>query len=89
VIVRYTVEFDTKAAKEIRVLAQHQQGRIIAMAQALADNPRPTGCTKLAGESGLYRIRSGNYRIIYQIQDARLVITVVKVGHRRDVYRGV
>jgi len=55
--------------------------------QALADNPRPPGCVKLSGASGLWRIRAGVYRIIYQIQDERLLIAVMRVGHRRDVYR--
>ena len=84
----YTVVIDTKAAREIHALPQREQERIIARAEALADNPRPPGCVKLAGESNLWRIRSGVYRIIYQIKDNRLLITVVKVGHRRDVYRG-
>ena len=85
----YTVEIDTKAAREIRALPRHDQERIITKAMALADNPRPTGCVKLSGASGLWRIRSGIYRIIYQIQDTRRLILVVKVGHRRDVYRGL
>ena len=61
--------------------------RIVARIEALADNPRPPGGVRLSRPSGLWRIRSGVYRIIYQIQDARLLVTVVKVGHRRDVYR--
>lgn len=86
---RYTVDIDTKAAREIRALPRHEQSRIMAKAEALAGNPRPAGSVKLSGESGLWRIRSGVYRVIYQIQDARLLITVVKVGHRREVYRGM
>lgn len=62
--------------------------RIIAKIEALADDPRPSGCVKMAGELDPRRIHSGNYRILYQIQDRQLVIAVVKVGHRRDVYRG-
>ena len=85
----YTVEIDTKAAKEIRALPRQEQGRIIARIESLADLPRPSGCVKLAGASGLWRIRSGDYRIVYQIEDDRLLITVVKVGHRREVYRGM
>ena len=86
---QYTVEIDTKAAREIRALPRLEQSRIMVKAEALATNPRPPGSVKLAGESGLWRIRSGVYRIIYQIQNARLLITVVKVGHRREVYRGI
>jgi mRNA interferase RelE/StbE len=85
----YTVEIDTKAAREIRALPRQDQRRIIARAEALADNPRPPGCVKLSGPSNLWRIRVGVYRIIYQIQDDRLLVTVVRVGHRRDVYRDV
>jgi len=86
---RYTVDIDTKAAREIRALPRRQQARVMAKADALANNPRPAGCVKLAGPSGLWRIRSGDYRIIYQIQDDRVVVTVVKVAHRREVYRGL
>ncbi|MCE9589917.1 MAG: type II toxin-antitoxin system RelE/ParE family toxin [Planctomycetes bacterium] len=86
---RYAVVIDTKAAREIEALPRQDQRRIISKIEALANNPRPSGCVRLAGESGLWRCRSGVYRIIYQIQDARLLIVVVKVGHRRDVYRGI
>ena len=85
----YTVDIGTKAAREIRALPRLEQARIMAKIEALADDPRPPNCVKLSGESGLWRIRSGNYRIIYQIQDARLLIVIVKVGHRREVYRGM
>jgi mRNA interferase RelE/StbE len=74
---RYTVEIDTKAAREIRALPKAEQRRIIAKIEALADNPRPSGGIKLSGASGFWRIRSEVYRIIYQIQDTRLLITVV------------
>ncbi len=84
----YRVEIDAKAAREIRAVPRQDQQRITLRIQALAGNPRPPGCVKLAGGSNLWRIRVGVYRIIYQIQDSRLVIVVVRVGHRRDVYRG-
>jgi mRNA interferase RelE/StbE len=85
----YTVVIDTKAGREIRALPRQEQNRIVAKIEALAVNPRPAGCVKLSGDSGLWRIRSGVYRIIYQIEDARVLITIIKVGHRRDIYRGV
>ena len=85
---RREVEYDSKAAKEIRALPRHIQARIIAKAESLGADPYPPGSVKLAGGSGLWRIRTGDYRIIYQVADFRLLITVVKVGHRRDVYRG-
>jgi mRNA interferase RelE/StbE len=84
----YEVEIDTKAAREIRALPRQDQWRITSKAQLLADNPRPPGSVKLSGTSDLWRIRVGVYRIIYQIQDDRLLVTVVRVGHRREVYRG-
>jgi len=56
--------------------------------EALTRNPRPHGVKKLSGEQNLYRIRAGDYRIIYQIRDKELVVLVLKLGHRRDVYRG-
>jgi mRNA interferase RelE/StbE len=86
---RYCVEIDTKAAREIRALPRQEHERVIAKIMALGEDPRPAGCVKLAGPSGLWRIRSGVYRILYQIVDARLIVSVVKVGHRRDVYRGL
>lgn len=85
----YAVEIDTKAAREIRALPRHEQERILQKVMALAENPRLAGSVKLSGREGFWRIRSGNYRVIYEFMDARLVIVVVKVGHRRDVYRGL
>jgi mRNA interferase RelE/StbE len=84
----YRVEIDTRAAREIRALPRQDQGRIISKIQSLAANPRPPGSVKLPGTSDLWRIRVGVYRIIHQIQDDRLLVTVVRVGHRRDAYRG-
>jgi len=66
-------------------LAQHRLGEAIAQ---LASDPRPTSVVKLSGKAGLYRVRWGDYRVIYQIHDDRLLILVVKVGHRNAVYRG-
>lgn len=54
--------------------------------RSLADDPRPAGCEKLSGQER-YRVRQGAYRIIYEIEDARLLVLVVKIGHRRDIYR--
>ena len=86
---RYSIEIDTKAVREIRALPRRDQALVVAKIESLALNPRPAGCTKLAGGAGLWRVRSGDFRVIYLIQDSRLIITVVKVGNRRDVYRGI
>jgi mRNA interferase RelE/StbE len=83
----YQIEFVKQAAKQLRALPAQEQERLQPKIDALATEPRPIGVIKLAGEEDLYRIRVGNYRIIYSIQDDQLLILVVKIGHRRDVYR--
>jgi mRNA interferase RelE/StbE len=60
---------------------------ILASIVALASNPRPTGCVKLEGAESLWRVRVRDYRVVYQITDRQLLVTVVKIGHRKDVYR--
>lgn len=83
----YWVEIKRSAAKEIRAIARKKdRQRVVARIAALADDPRPSGCTKLSGQDA-YRIRQSDYRIVYTVNDDVLVVQVVKVGHRRDVYR--
>ena len=81
----HTVEIDTRAAREIRTLPKRERARI----EALADNPRPPGCVKLSGPSGLWRIRCGVYRVIYHIRDDCLLVIVVRVAHRGRAYKDV
>ncbi|GIV58075.1 MAG: hypothetical protein KatS3mg042_0988 [Rhodothermaceae bacterium] len=84
---RYRIEIKRSAAKEIRAIrGKKDRQRVVARIEALADDPRPPGCTKLSGQE-VYRVRQGNYRIVYTVADDVLVVEVVKVGHRRDVYR--
>lgn len=84
---RYRVEIKRSAAKEIRAISRKKdRQRVVARIEALADDPRPPGCTKLSGREA-YRIRQGLYRVVYTVADEVLVVEVVKVGHRRDVYR--
>jgi mRNA interferase RelE/StbE len=83
----YHIEFVKQAAKQLKSLSTEEQQRIKIKIDALADVPRPDGVVKLAGEDNLYRIRVGNYRIIYSIQDNQLLVLVLKIGHRRDVYQ--
>lgn len=85
----YRVEFTSSARREYLRLPKPDKQRIGRHIDALADNPRPVACVKLAGMANLWRIRCGNYRVIYAIEDAALIVTVAKVGHRRDVYRGL
>ncbi|GAA6620661.1 type II toxin-antitoxin system RelE family toxin [Scytonema sp. NUACC26] len=82
----YSIEIKPAAAKQIRKLPRDVQERIGARLNELALNPRLDGVKKLTN-SELYRARAGDYRIIYQIQDNVLLVTVVRVGHRRDVYK--
>jgi mRNA interferase RelE/StbE len=81
----YKVIIKRSAEKEIEALPLKDRRRVVAKIQSLADNPRPPGCEKLSG-ADKYRLRQGDYRILYEIIDRDLIITVVRVGHRRDVY---
>lgn len=83
----YQVEFASRAQRMFRNLTADVQRRLDPAIQALSQDPRPPGCKKLSGEEFLWRIRVGDYRIVYQIQDNELLVLVVKVGHRRDIYR--
>ena len=83
----YRVEFTARAARELSALAPGDQRRIAKKIDSLATTPRPAGCRKLAGPDDFYRVRVGDYRVIYAIEDRRLLVLVVRIGHRRDVYR--
>jgi mRNA interferase RelE/StbE len=85
--VSYSVELIRQAVKQFKALSLEDQQRIAPKIDDLAIDPRPFGAIKLAGEEDLYRIRVGNYRIIYAIQDDQLIVLIVKIGHRREVYR--
>ncbi len=85
---RYRVLIKPSAAREIEAVDQKKdRQRIVAGICCLADDPRPPGCEKLAGENDRYRIRVGLYRVIYSIEDRELLIFVVRVAHRKEVYR--
>ncbi len=83
----YRVLIKPSAWVELMKLSEALQDRIWRAIEGLETNPRPSGVTKLSGGGDLYRVRVGDYRVIYEIQDAMLVVVVVKVGNRRDVYR--
>lgn len=85
---RHTVAIASSARRDLKRIRGRTLRRIADAIDALADNPRPPGVVKLAGEDDLYRIRVGDYRLVYQIQDDRLIVLVVRIGHRREVYRG-
>ena len=83
---KYKLLFKASVTKDFRQIPTHDVAAIVQRIEALADDPRPNGCEKLSGQER-YRVRQGTYRIIYEIIDEQLVVTVVKIGHRRDVYK--
>jgi mRNA interferase RelE/StbE len=86
-VAKYRILIKPSAVKEIEAISpKKDRQRIVGRISKLADNPRPPGCEKLSGQEK-YRIRQGRYRIVYAIEDQDLIIYVVKVGHRKDVYR--
>lgn len=82
----YRLQIKTSAAKELEAVPLKDRGRIVRRIRALAAEPRPLGCEKLSGHEK-YRVRQGDYRILYAVDDRELTVVVVKIGHRRDVYR--
>jgi len=83
---RYELRFKPSVAKDLRDIPQPDVRRILARIETLRDDPRPPGSEKLAAQER-YRLRQGNYRILYTVADAEVVVEIVKVGHRREVYR--
>ena len=83
----YSVELAKSAEKELRRIDGRYIPRIFAAVESLAKEPRPTGCKKLSGSNHTYRIRIGTYRVIYDIQESRLLVLVIKISHRKDVYQ--
>lgn len=83
---RYSLVFKKSVAKDFRPIPKKYVARILQRIEALQEDPRPAGSEKLSGQER-YRVRQGAYRIIYEITDEHLVVTVVKVGYRRHVYR--
>jgi len=87
-VASYNVLIKTSAAKELEAVEPRGlRVRIVSRIQSLSRAPRPTGSQKLAGEPERYRIRQGAYRIVYSVNDERRIVEVVKIGHRREVYR--
>ena len=82
---KYELVFKKSVAKDLRAFAKQDVKRILDRIKLLSDNPRPPGCEKLSGQER-YRVRQGVYRVIYAIEDQKLTVLVVKVGHRSDVY---
>ncbi|MGL4300831.1 MAG: type II toxin-antitoxin system RelE family toxin [Candidatus Neomicrothrix subdominans] len=81
------VQVSRRAAKAIGRLPRSEQRRVQAAIELLGNEPRPPGCVAMSGEASAYRVRVGSYQIDYEVIDQRLVVLVVRVGHRRDVYQ--
>ncbi len=81
----YKIEFRARVEKELRAIPRKDQLRILQSISGLSSHPRPPGSKKLSGQER-YRLRQGDYRILYEIHDGSLLIVIVKVGNRRDVY---
>jgi mRNA interferase RelE/StbE len=84
---RYELRFKASVAKDLRGIPKTDVRRILACIEALRDDPRGPGSEKIADRAELYRVRQGTYRIVYAIHDERLVVEVIRIGHRREVYR--
>ena len=84
---RYEITFARSARRELEALETQLVARVWARIQALSGQPRPPGCRKVQGEEEVWRIRVGDYRVLYKIKDATRIIDIVAVRHRRDAYR--
>ena len=83
----YQIEIKSQAIKALKKIPNPDRRRIAKAIDALARTPRPEGCTKLAGIDGYYRVRIGHYRVVYEIADRVLTVYIIRVAHRKDVYR--
>lgn len=83
----YQVVFTRRAFRDMSALPQSDRARLAKRIDALAGDPRPHGARKLEDMEGLYRLRVGDYRVLYTIEDDVITVTVVRIGHRRDIYR--
>ena len=84
----YQIEWKTSALRELKRLDRQVVPRIVTAVESLTIQPLPAGVSKLQGSQRTYRIRVGNYRVIYELYESRLVVEVVRVRHRKDAYRG-
>lgn len=83
----YTILFKKSAAKQLRLLPKGMISKVAAAIDELADQPRPATCKKLQGVEDTYRIRIGDYRVLYTVDDSIVTVEVIKIGNRQDVYK--
>jgi mRNA interferase RelE/StbE len=84
-VANYELQIKPSAVKEIEKVPRKDRPKVVQKIRSLADNPRPHGCEKLSAEEK-YRVRQGDYRIVYSVDDDQLVVLIVKVGHRKEIY---
>ena len=82
----YSVRIKRSAERELKTLSKTALQRIIGKIRTLSENPRPRGCEKLSSDER-YRVRQGDFRVVYAVDDERQLVEIVKIGHRREVYR--
>jgi mRNA interferase RelE/StbE len=82
----YRIELAPSAARQLKKFAPDIRRRIQAVLELLAEDPRPPAATQLVGGAGEWRVRTGDYRVIYEIHDAEVIVLVLRMGHRREVY---
>jgi mRNA interferase RelE/StbE len=85
-VASYKIRLNSSAAKELEALPTKDRKRLVSKIERLAADPRPSGVEKLSGQEK-YRLRQGDYRLLYAVDDDDTVVVIVKIGHRRDVYR--
>lgn len=84
-MVKYKIVFRKSVTKDLRHVPKKDVKKILQRIESLSDDPRPPACEKMSGQER-YRIRQGTYRILYAIEDDKLIVTVVKIGHRKNIY---
>ncbi len=82
----YRVEFTRSAERDLDRIPRHLLGQVMNRIEKLASQPRPRGCKKIS-DPAIYRVRQGDYRVVYQVEDSTRTVTVFKIGHRREIYR--
>jgi len=84
---KYEILLSRTAEKQLRTIPKRDRERIVEAIQSLSIQPYPAGCRKLFGEEAVFRIRVGDYRVIYEVESNKLLILVFKIGHRKEIYR--
>jgi len=84
---KYRIEISATAERQLKKIRREDKVRILRSISLLASDPRPSGCRKMSGYDDIYRLRIGDYRVIYEVDGRRIIVVILKIGHRREVYR--